>query len=551
MLTTEQVRWLAARLRASRLPLLLVMAGGVVTAFLAVVASWATGMALDEALKRGVGAGPLLALGGTLLASQLIRALVLYLRQLASIRLGTALERDLRSELVTGVLTDARPGDRSVRLSTLISDVRAVRYMITPGVDVGVAACAFVVVVLGSAVIWSPQLVLAPALYAIGFAWVSVRMLRGISRAARTTRAQSADMTERVTEALQNIEAVRDAGGPDAVWGRLRASASAHRDAVVGQGREERRTPLFLLLGVVQGIGFAHALLLARDGRLTVGDMVGYHSLLLLLGGPTFSAGAAYPALANGLAAIARIHQLFTGLRPADGGSFRPDADVPQLEAVDAVPAEGRQLPPRIAVTLPPRSLAVVTGPTGSGKSTLLQMLAGVEAPAAGSVRIGGVDATEWRREDLARRVVLVAEHDALFSMSLAENIGLGRLGAEGEEIRAAAGQAGVAEFVPALPDGWDARLGTGGAALSGGQRQRVALSRALLSRADVLLLDDPFSALDAGVARRLAAELIEVARHRTVVVVSDRADLRARASHILHLDDSQLTVHIPELRGT
>ncbi|MFD5424231.1 ABC transporter ATP-binding protein [Streptomyces sp. NPDC127084] len=537
------VRWLAARLRRSRGTVLFVAAGGIGNALLAVVGSWATGRALDDALRTGVDTRPLLVLAVLLLASQVIRAGMVYVRQVASIRLGTFAERELRAELVTRVLREGRPQEHGGRLAALISDVRAVRYMITPGVDLALATSAFVAVVLGCAALWSPQLVLAPLLYAAGFAWVSALQLGAIGRAARGARDRSASFTERVTEALDNIEAVRDAGGPDAVWHRLQEAAVAHRDAAVGQGRAERRAPLFLLLGVVQGIGFAHALVLARAGTLTPGDMVGYHSLLLLLGAPTFSSGVAFPALAGGFAAASRLRESLASLpgRAPEGG-FCPPGTVPAILVEDVVLDGGRHLPAGLSLELPPCSLAVVTGPVGSGKSTLLRLLAGAERPDAGVVRIAGTDVRQWRQEELARSVVLVADHDSLFSMSLERNIGLGRLDAGPDEIRDAAKQAGVTEFADMLPDGWDTRLGADGTTLSGGQKQRLALSRALLSHADVLLLDDPFSALDAGTARLLATELIEVARTRTVVVVADRADLRAAATHVLHLDDAELS---------
>ncbi|MCX4692889.1 ABC transporter ATP-binding protein [Streptomyces sp. NBC_01408] len=551
MVDAEQIGWLTARLRPYRGAMLFVAAGGLLAALLAVLAAWIVGDALDEAVNSHVGIRPLVILSAVLLGSQVVRAALLYLRQTTSIRVGTRLERDLRHELVTRVLKEAVPGRADRLLAALISDVRALRYMITPGVDIGISVSAFVVVVVGCAVVWSPQLVVAPLLYAVGFCWFCARLLRGISRAARTARDRSAGVVELVGEALHNIEAVRDAGGAVAVWDGLRSAATAHRDAVVAQGREERRTPLFLLLGLVQGIGFAHALLLARDGQMTAGDMVGYHSLLLLLGAPTFSSGAAFPALANGLAAIARIREMFPEPGPQGGGTFRPSADPLSIEVVGAVPAAGRQLPPKIELTLPACSLAVVTGPTGSGKSTLLRLLAGTETPDSGSVRIGGGDATEWRRAELAGRVVLVADHGSLFSMSLLENVGLGRLAATPDEIRATGAKAGVAEFAELMPDGWESVLGAGGAVLSGGQKQRVALARALLSHADVLLLDDPFSALDASVARHLATGLIEVARHRTVVVVTDRADLRAAATHVVRLSEAELTVEVKRTGGT
>ncbi|NJC70731.1 ABC transporter ATP-binding protein [Planosporangium thailandense] len=536
-------RWLAGGLRPYAGMVALVTAGSAVAALLAVLSSLMTGRALDTALHNGVGGRPLVIVAAVLLSSQVVRAGLIYLRQAQSIRMSTQVERDLRAALIARVLRDAQPQQADGLVANLVSDVRAVRYLIYPGLDLGLSTAAYVAVVLGGAVIWSPQLVLAPLVYAVGYAVVSVRRLRAQSLAARQTRDRSAGLIEQVAEALDNLEAIRDAGGSDAVWQRLSATASAHRDAAVCQGREERRNPLFLLLGIVQGIGFGHALALAHAGQLTVGDMVGYHTLLLLLGAPTFGSGAAFPALANGSAAIGRIRHTLARLAQPDNGTHLPTQEVPTIEVRDAEPAPGRHLPPVLNLSLPPRSLVVVTGPIGSGKSTLLRLLGGIERPVTGSVRIGGVDVHEWRRADLAARVVLVADHDSLFSMCLADNVRLGRWDATAVEVEAAAKRAGVAEFAETMPGRWDARLGTGGNALSGGQRQRIALARALLSDNGVLLLDDPFSALDSGMARYLASELIAVARERTVIVVSDRADLRAAATHVLHLNDQELTV--------
>jgi ATP-binding cassette, subfamily B, bacterial len=536
------LRWLAPRLRPHRAALITVVTANIGSAMLAVVAAAATGWALDTALRTGADLRALLVVAGVLLASQLLRAGLLYARQVAAVRAGTRLERDLRLEVLGRVLRDADPRRPGGLVAVVMSDVRAVRALIAPGLDVAIMVCAFLVVTVGAAALWSPWLTVAPLLYAAGFAAVAARQARTIGGVARQARDRSADLTTLVGEALDNIEAVRDAGRADMVLGRLVDEATAHRDAMVRQGAQERRTPLFLLLGLVQAVGFGMGLLFAHRGLITVGDLVGYHGLLLLLGSPTFAGGAALPALAGGFAAIGRIRRALPPL--PDAGRTAPAVAVPGIEVVAARPAVSGQLPPSIDVTVPPGSLVVVTGPTGSGKSTLLRLLAGVEPVASGRVLIGGVDATAWPPDALAARLVLVADHDRVFTMSLADNVRLGRIGAEPEKVLDAIKRAGVDEFASAMRDGAGTRLGAGGAALSGGQRQRIALARALLSDAGVLLLDDPFSALDASTARLLAGELVAEAGHRTVIVVTDRSDLRAAATRVLRLTNDALTTH-------
>jgi ATP-binding cassette, subfamily B, bacterial len=233
-----------------------------------------------------------------------MRAGLLYVRQVAAVWAGTRLERDLRLEVLGRVLRDADPRYPGGLVATVMSDVRAARSLNAPGLDVGIMVCAFLVVTVGAAALWSPWLTVAPLLYAVGFAVVAARQVQAIGGAAGRARGRSAGLTTPVGESLDNIEAVRDAGSADVVLRRLNDVASAHRDAMVRQGPQERRTLLFLLLGLVQAVGFGLALLLAHHRVITVGDLVGYHGLLLLLGGPTFAGGAALPALAGGLAAI-------------------------------------------------------------------------------------------------------------------------------------------------------------------------------------------------------------------------------------------------------
>ncbi|TCB99660.1 ABC transporter ATP-binding protein [Micromonospora zingiberis] len=541
---TELRAWLVARAARSWPVLVGSLLGGLAAAGFAVLAPVVTGFAVDGVLAGGA-TGRLLALGAAvLLASQLLRAAVLQLRQRAAIAFAARTERDLRTVLVRQTLHHGDPAHRLSLANGLVGDLRVVRAAIYPGLDITVSSLAFLVVAIAVAPLYHPSLLLAPALFTVGYLVVGARHLRSLTTAAERVRQDGTSLVAVVAEALGNVEAIRDADLPDAVWDRLRTAAVAHHDTVVRRAGTERRAPMFLLLGVAQGVGFGHALLLANRGTLSLGDLAGYTGVLMLLGAPAFSAVIAFSLVADGRGALRRLAATFALAAPPSSLRATPSVDVPVITArglvLDVAPGASSV---GTNLTIAPRSLVVITGEVGAGKSVLARTLAGLRAPRAGGVWIDGDPTDAWDPVVLSNVVAHVDEEDALFSTSLADNVRVGRLDAGQREQTSAADRAGVDEFARSLPDGYDTLLGEGGGHLSGGQRQRVRLARALLSPARVLVLDDPFSGLDAETARRLAAELVEEARNRTVVVVTERQDVADAAAVNLCVSNGVLTV--------
>jgi ATP-binding cassette subfamily B protein len=129
---------------------------------------------------------------------------------------------------------------------------------------------------------------------------------------------------------------------------------------------------------------------------------------------------------------------------------------------------------------------------------------------------------------------------------SIADNIGFGRPDASQAELEAAATLTGLDEILRRLPDGWDTQIGEGGVRLSGGQRRRVALARAILRDASVLLLDEPTSGLDAASEQAVLDALDRAAEGRTVVSVSHRLGLAARADRVVVLDGGRVVEQGP-----
>lgn len=217
--------------------------------------------------------------------------------------------------------------------------------------------------------------------------------------------------------------------------------------------------------------------------------------------------------------------------RPADarGASlafeavgFRHDARANGLEDVSFVAAPG--------------TTTALVGPSGSGKSTIVKLALRLLDPQTGRVLIEGEDARSVTQESLRRAVALVPQDVALFNDSVGANIAFARPGADEAAIWAAAEAAELADFIRALPNGMETRVGERGLKLSGGERQRVGIARALLADPCILILDEATSALDSRTEAAIQKTLRKARAGRTTLVVAHRLSTVVDADQILVL---------------
>jgi ATP-binding cassette subfamily B protein len=185
-----------------------------------------------------------------------------------------------------------------------------------------------------------------------------------------------------------------------------------------------------------------------------------------------------------------------------------------------------------IVLDLAPGKTVVLTGATGSGKSTLLQLVPRLADASSGSVRLDGTDVRDLPLAQLRTAVGCAFEDATLFSASVRENVMFGAPDADEEAVEAAL-TAAQARFAFDLPWGLETRIGEQGMALSGGQRQRIALARAILAGPDVLILDDPLSALDVHTEERVTRALHEILAGSTALVVAHRPSTVALADTV------------------
>ncbi len=164
-----------------------------------------------------------------------------------------------------------------------------------------------------------------------------------------------------------------------------------------------------------------------------------------------------------------------------------------------------------------------VIGATGSGKSTLAALIPRFYDPDEGEVLIDGVNAKEYKLEDLRKRVGIVLQKSELFSGTAADNIRWGGKDASDDEVRAAAETAQADEFLSRMPEGYDTVIAEKGASLSGGQKQRLSITRAVLSKPEILIFDDSTSALDLSTEAKLLNGLKEKMKGTTVIMIAQR----------------------------
>jgi len=187
-----------------------------------------------------------------------------------------------------------------------------------------------------------------------------------------------------------------------------------------------------------------------------------------------------------------------------------------------------------------------VLGRNGSGKTTLLKLIQGLYKPQHGRILLDGADINQFGRRDMSSAIGYVPQDCFLFSGTIRDNIILSSTNATDDEILRAAVSAGVHEYIVDLPDGYDTQIGEGGSRLSGGQRQRIAIARALLTDPPVLLLDEVTANLDTEAQNNLTKTLAELAKNRTIIIVTHTPTLLAACTNIIVLENGKISIGGP-----
>lgn len=543
------IKWILSYVRVNKLVLSLMFLGAFGNAALAALVPILIGIAFNAALETPADTATIgyVALG--IILSQLVRAVLQLGRNFSSEVLGQRLERDTREELYISLLGksmtfhDMQPvGDTMARAT---NDVREMNLMFNPGVNLVVGSAMFLIIPVVVAPQYAPALIFAPLFFLITYALALTRYMRTLRPIADKVRLTFGRLNGRLAESLDGIEIVKGSASEEEEVTLFEQNAGAYRDAVVQQGRVEARFLPLLLLGLANGIGFAHALYLFQQGTINVGDVVGYMGLLALFGFPTFVSLFAYSQVSRGMAGARRVLELINARNDLDenaaGYGGRITGGIGFEDVHFSYLAEKPVLQ-GIAFTIEPGQTVAIVGQTGAGKSTLAKLINRTYDVDHGRVLIDGRDVRDWNLASLRQQISIIEQDIFLFSRSIAENIAFGNPEATRDEIIEAAKAAQAHEFIINFKDGYDTVIGERGVTLSGGQRQRLALARAFLTQPSILVLDDSTSAVDSATEDKIQTAISHAASRQTTLLITHRLSQIRWADLVVVLRQGRIT---------
>lgn len=195
----------------------------------------------------------------------------------------------------------------------------------------------------------------------------------------------------------------------------------------------------------------------------------------------------------------------------------------------------------RVSLAIPEKTTTALVGPSGSGKTTLCNLIARFWDVDQGSISLDGHDVREYSYDSLIRNFSFVFQSVYLFEDTIANNIRFGKPEASQEEVIEAAKKAACHDFILSLPDGYNTKIGEGGASLSGGERQRISIARAIIKDAPIIILDEATANVDPENEEALMQAIQALTCDKTIIMIAHRLKTVEHADQILVLDQGRI----------
>lgn len=536
------------------------LAGGVVSLLIPIVLQGLVDGPLAD--RNPVGIWPAV---GLVLALGVLEAAMIMLRRWLVLTPGTHIEARMRNGLYAK-LQDLPVAfhDRwqsGQLLSRAVSDLNLIRRWISFGLVllvVNVITILIGIVVLLNWSIWLGLLFFVTSIPIWVYGYVFEKKYSVI---ARRVQDQQGDLATAVEESVHGIRVLKAFGRGKHSLLKFADQAEMLRTLEIRKAKAIAGIWFWLVL--IPDAAFALSLLggvaLAAADQLTLGQLLAYFATATVLRFPIESIGFLLAMTFDTRSAVDRFFDVMDETNTITDPEHPATVERPvgRLVFEDArfryqdAPADQRDQLDGITLELEPGETMALVGITGSGKTTLTALTTRLYDVTGGRILLDGVDIRELTREELRRRIAMAFEDATLFSSSVRDNVLLGRpeltgddpaTKAEADRVLAEALDIAQAGFVYDLPDGADTVVGEEGMSLSGGQRQRLALARAVAAMPDVLVLDDPLSALDVDTEALVEAALRRVLATTTGLIVAHRPSTVQMADRVALLEEGRIT---------
>jgi subfamily B ATP-binding cassette protein MsbA len=455
-----------------------------------------------------------------------------------------AAQREMFSRLIHRDLADLNAVHSGQFVSNFLYDATLMRDGLTQGMAAVFLEAVQLVVYLAYVLVSDWQLGLLALIILPGVAWAMERLGGSMRRAATRGMRETGDLSVVLSEAMDGRRIIKayglEAHSIARVDSRLKTRLTTLLKAVRLRAAAAPATDLFL--GVAIGLVLFVAGWQNLHGQITLNAFMGFMAALILAQQPLRNLSQLWPTASAGLAAAERMFAAIDAKpkivdRAGAKALVRNGGTVSFRNVGFAYQAEAGPTLAGVSLDVPAGQKIALVGPSGAGKSTIFNLLLRFFDAQSGAIVLDGQDIQSVTLQSLRAAIGVVTQEAVLFDESVADNIALGKPGASLGEIKAAAKNAAAHDFIMAMPEGYDTRVGEGGLKLSGGQRQRIAIARAMLRNAPILLLDEATSALDAESERQVQEALARLMKGRTTIVIAHRLSTVVDADRIYVLE--------------
>ncbi|VAW00559.1 Lipid A export permease/ATP-binding protein MsbA [hydrothermal vent metagenome] len=480
-----------------------------------------------------------------------IKAIALYLQVLMTNALGLRVVKDLQLAMFTKVqgLDVAQLADTAggLLVSRFINDVNLAKEALVRASNNLVRDVLVILGALAAMLYLNWQLALIVLLLyplaSLPVIWLGKRV-RALSLAAQH---QIGELTALLTESFAGTQMVRTFALEQREQARAKDGfIQRYKLAIQLTATKAAVDPFLEVLGALAlavVLGFAGWR--AMSGVSVIPELMGFITALATLAPSARALGTLNAVWQEGMAAMGRAFALLdqtpqiTNIKAAKPLRFKT-GEV-RLDNVSFAYGQDQPALRGVSLTAKPGQTLALVGPSGGGKTSVFNLLLRLYDPQQGQVLIAGQDIAKAELASVRQAISVVAQHPVLFDDTVRANIAFGKLSASDAQIEAAAKAAAAFDFISALPNGFDSKVGENGNRLSGGQRQRIAIARAILKDAPILLLDEATSALDSTNEAQVQQALAKLCAGRTTLVIAHRLATVQNADQILLLEQGQI----------